>query len=157
MFNYRHEKEKFDRNWKLLEEEYHAAGMSSADISKMRDYDWDVFKKSRNETNHSSNISLSANRDDGINVDFILYSGGHYIEIENELFSRRLEWVEHIDHDTLASRLKSLGLAEIELLTEYIIDDLSQAKISEKYQLSQRAISKRIKKIILFLKNGSKK
>lgn len=55
-FIYTKEKQKFDREWAKLRNEYQAAGMSAQDIDALYAYDWRCFCSRRKFINHTQNL-----------------------------------------------------------------------------------------------------
>ncbi len=150
MFNYREEKRRFDKKLEILEKEYRAAGMSDQGIAEMRGFDLETFRKTRNETNHRADISLSESDERNLNMDQLLYTNGHYIRFESNLFEGKYGWLNDIENELLLKSIKNLSADDLELLLLVAIEGYSQAEIARIRGCSKNAISKRMKKIKSF-------
>lgn len=67
-------------------------------------------------------------------------------------FPGRYAWIETIDNPILSERLKQLQIIDLELLTYVVLEGHSQKELAQKWNCSQRAVSKRFQKIKKFLK-----
>ena len=56
-------------------------------------------------------------------------------------------WVEEIEKPELIKGIKALSKEDIELITLYVFDDLTQNEIGVRFGISQKAVSKRIEQI----------
>ena len=59
----------------------------------------------------------------------------------------RYGWVEEIEKPELIKGIKALSKEDIELITLYVFDDLTQNEIGVRFGISQKAVSKRIEQI----------
>ena len=63
-FNYAKEKEKFDRTWAMLRQQYETAGMSQDAIKELYDFDWNWFKSRRRYFNWLADLPESMSVED---------------------------------------------------------------------------------------------
>ena len=75
-----------------------------------------------------------------------LDSQGHY--------ASRYGWILDVEDESLSQRLRELPPEDLELLTLLVIDGYRQADIARMKGCSRSAVSQRMKKIIIFLKNA---
>ena len=59
----------------------------------------------------------------------------------------RYGWIEEIEKPELIKGIKALSKEDIELITLYVFDDLTQNEIGVRFGISQKAVSKRIEQI----------
>ena len=151
-FNYGLEKKRFDEAWKKTEAEYRAAGMEEELILSMHEYDWSVFKSRRVYETHVQALP-DGTFDDGGSID----------EEHSPLLGRMLEkmsvsdddvifavcgtWVDQIESEDLAWKLKKLDQTDIELLTMWVFEEKSMTEIAAIRGVSKMAISKAISRI----------
>lgn len=156
-FNYSYEKKKFEQEWAKLEKEYREAGMSDKDIQTMKEFDLKYFRLNRNTVLHtcylqdSEDLESNGNDDFG-NIDFNKIEYANIKEQEKVETHSRFWWIEELNSEELVSKIKSLSENDIELITLYVFEKYTQNEIGEFYGISQRAVSKRLAKIINFLK-----
>lgn len=156
-FNYGYEKKKFEQEWKKLEREYKQAGMSDKDIQTMKEFDMEYFRLNRNTVLHTCDLQDSEDIENNENDDFgnIDFKRIEYATIkakERVETHTRFWWIEELDSEELISKIKSLSEKDIELITLYVFEKFTQNEIGEFYDMSQRAIGKKLAKIINFLK-----
>lgn len=156
-FNYSYEKKKFEQEWTKLEREYKQAGMSDKDIQTMKEFDMEYFRLNRNTVLHTCDLQDSEDienngNDDFGNIDFNKIKYATIKEQEKVETHTRFWWIEELDSEELISKIKSLSEKDIELITLYVFEKFTQKEIGEFYGISQRAVGKKLAKIINFLK-----
>lgn len=62
--------------------------------------------------------------------------------------TERFWWVDEIESLELIQKIKKLTLEELELITMYVFDSLTQTEMAARLNISQKAVSKRLKKVI---------
>ena len=62
--------------------------------------------------------------------------------------TERFWWVDEIESPELIQKIKKLTVEELELITMYVFDSLTQKEIAEKLNLTQNAVHKRLKKLL---------
>lgn len=148
-FNYAAEKKRFDREWDKLRREYAEAGMETWAIQLMYEFDMDVFRSQRTYEIHTQPIP-----DECDPVQYALFR--KYVSsisaFDEECFMSRYAWVDTIDNPKLAHQLSKLSVEDLELLTLYAIEGFSQFEIAEKMLCAQSVISRKLKRIKIFLK-----
>lgn len=63
----------------------------------------------------------------------------------------RYGWIDEIENEKLAVRLKQLPLSDLELITLVAFDGLGQSEIAERMHCNQSVISRKIARIKNFL------
>lgn len=148
-FNYAAEKKRFDREWDRLRREYTEAGMEAWFIQLMYEFDMDVFRSQRTYETHTQPIP-----DECDPVQHALFR--KYVSsistFDEECLASRYAWIDTIDDQRLAHQLSKLSDGDLELLTLYAIEGFSQSEIAEKMLCSQSVISRKLKRIKIFLK-----
>lgn len=156
-FNYSYKKKKFEQEWAQLEKEYKEAGMSDKDIQTMKEFDLKYFRLNRNTVLHTCDLQDSEDsekngNDDFGNIDFNKIEYATIKEQQKVENHSRFWWIEELDSEELISKIKLLSEKDIELITLYVFEKYTQNEIGEFYGISQRAVSKRLAKIMNFLK-----
>lgn len=156
-FNYRIEKEKFDRKWAQLEKEYVAAGMSRVAIEEMRQFDWHEFNRQRSWQNHEVPIAEILPDDseaEDIPIDNCALGMAFSAEDKYHLEKKgsRFGWLAEISNPDLLNALLQLPEADIVILTAAFIDQMSQKEISKMVGTSQQNISKKLSRIKNYLR-----
>ncbi len=160
-FNYQTEKNKLDRAWVKLEEEYRSAGMTEEAIEEMRAYDYEVFRKERTYCNHTNLIDFAAmdapaegQEDENVimNAHIEAFSVGM-----SELFQQeRYGWIESLEDEEILSEVKKLKSDDLELLTLLVFDGYSATEIARMQGVSPANISKKTKRIKKLFEKFSK-
>lgn len=149
-FYYAREKKKFDAEWAKTAAWYKAEGMSDEDIEAMRQFDWAEFCSRRAYENRTQPLPEETIEADSANT---LFQKFEQLTVSPEAFNRRSDWIEQIEDNALAGRLKQLSPDDLELLTLLIADGLSQTEIANRYYVSRQTVNEKITRIKKFLKN----
>lgn len=101
-FNYAYEKKKFEKEWKQLQKEYAAAGMSFEDIEAMRQFDLDIFNSNRRFFSHTQPLlSSDCGEDDYGQEDksvlLVRFSEAMSVTDDGVSFHSRYWWIEELD------------------------------------------------------------
>lgn len=148
-FNYAAKKIRFDREWEKLRREYEAAGMEAWAIQLMYEFDLEVFRSQRTYENRTQPIP-----DERDPAQYALFR--RYVDkisaFDKECLTSRYAWIDTIENQRLAHQLLQLSEEDLELLTLYAIEGFSQSEIAEKMLCSQSVISRKLKRIKIFLK-----
>ncbi len=157
-FNFGAAYKNFEMEQEKLFRKYRKYGMSEEQISAIYDFDrqqflGDVAYYRRARTLNIVYKEDNNNMDEGTyaaiaNVHDVLTVTDDFIEIFG-----RYGWVEEIDDPHLAFKLKCLSDADLELLTDLVIENITQSECAERLGISQQSVAKRIAKIKDFLKN----
>lgn len=62
--------------------------------------------------------------------------------------TERFWWVDEIESTELIQKIKKLTVEELDLITMYVFESLTQKEIAEKLNVSQIAVHKRLKKLL---------
>ncbi|MFI3227861.1 MAG: sigma-70 family RNA polymerase sigma factor [Clostridia bacterium] len=145
-FNYAKERKKFEIKWEKLRKEYLEAGMHAEDIEIMYKLDLDVFNSNRRYINHYEDFDFANDKNKG------------FYKIANAEFSceiyLEMNWVEELESDDLYEKITQLSMSDLELLTLYVFEQQTQTEIGRRYGISQKNISKKIKRIRKFLQGN---
>ena len=66
-------------------------------------------------------------------------------------FQDRYWWIEEIENELLAKKLKTLPIDDVELITQYVFEQRTQVEIARHFGVSNVTIFKRIEKLKKFL------
>ena len=158
-FNYGREKRKFEAMWEKLRLEYKKAGMQEADIQKMYEYDWEMFKKERvfcmhNQFMPDGVFDDDTYKDEGQNPLF-----GKFMErlsVCDKYFSEELmDWTEQFENEKLRKCLRRLSKEQLDLLLEYYVLEKSVSQIAEEMELSYTAVANRLDRVRKILRNAA--
>jgi DNA-directed RNA polymerase specialized sigma24 family protein len=155
-FNYALEKKKFDTHWALKKKTYRKAGMAAADIQLMKDFDWEFFLSERRYRMHTQPLPaecITENDEDSMSGLFKKFDSLKVTFSESD-FSGRYSWVDAIEDDAVADKLKNLKLVDLELLTLIVIDDLTQEEIALLQGCTQGNISLKLTRLKKYFSKG---
>ncbi len=158
-FNYGLEKKRFETEWTRLRKEYAEAGMESWAIEEMHNFDLLSFRRRRLEALHEQSLdglcesSGQAVADDRSPL-LLNFSDEAAVVDTYSYCEKRFSWIDTISDQQLYERVLLLSHEEKILLTMLVEEELSQAEIARVYRCSRAAITKKIKKIKIFLENG---
>ena len=155
-FNYALEKKKFDTQWSLKQKVYRNAGMLPADIKVMKEYDWEFFLSERRFRMHTQPLPaecITENDEDSMSGLFKKFDSLKVTFSESD-FSGRYSWVDAIEDDAVADKLKNLKLVDLELLTLIVIDDLTQEEIALLQGCTQGNISLKLTRLKKYFSKG---
>jgi len=133
-YNHAREFKKFEACQRRLRKQYERLGMPEADIAALYHTDLQEFNSDRRYEEHKPERMVNCEP---------------LVSPEDGAHSR-LWWVEEINDPILATRLKSLSEADLELLTLYAFDEFGQAEIAGKLGISQAAVSKKLARLKKF-------
>lgn len=152
-FNYGREKRRFNKEWEQLQKEYAAAGMKEADITRMKEFDWEWFCSRRTYENHNQTLPDEEDIEEGKTVLFRKFPELS-ADFEQRKFSDRYAWLQEIEDKKLYQRLCQLEEKDLELLTLMVIDGYRQADIARLWGCMRSTVTKRLNKIKKVLTEG---
>ena len=148
-FNYAREKAKFTAEWNKLEKWYKEQGMSQESIEKMREFDWNVFKKNRIYIIHNQELpdnvfgdkrGVLTEKFENLKVDF-----------PENVSSDKYSWVDSIMDEELLKKIKKLSDDYLDIIT-MLMDGYTQEEIGKERNVKKQAICNKIKRIKKILK-----
>ena len=145
-FHYAREKQKFDAEWERLSAWYQAEGMSTEAIKELYQYDWAVFCRQRSFENRTQPLP-----EEPASVLHQKFSQLTTVMTDTDLRGR-YDWIESLDDDELAGRLKKLPADDRELLTQIVMDGLTKAEVARLRGVTRQSINDKIQRIKKFLK-----
>ena len=150
-WNDAYERRKFKENQKKQAEEYRALGMTEEQIQAMYEFDLEQFRSDRRFYSHTQSLlpdTFDENEDNDEKLSiFELFKDVFTTTIEEAECKSRYWWIEEINNSELYSIVIGLLNEQIELLTLIYVDRLSQSEVARIFNVSQAAISQRLKKI----------
>ena len=149
------ERKKFCKRQEKLRKEYLAAGMTEEQIKALYEFDLAEYRLRRREALHTQKFDfepfVSEASDEGQNPLYKIFEDKLTTEIDLTSLSR-FSWIEEIEDEQLCQALKLLSDDYLEILTELLVDKLSQTEIAQKRGVSRKAINNKISRIKKFLK-----
>lgn len=145
-FYYAREKQKFDAEWERLSAWYRAEGMSAEAIRELYQYDWATFCRQRSFENRTQPLP-----EEPASVLYQKYSQLTTVMADTDLRGR-YDWIESLDDEELAGRLKKLSVDDRELLTQIVMDGLTKAEVARLRGVTRQSINDKIQRIKKFLK-----
>ena len=154
-FNYGLEKKNFDSQWAMIRKQYEDAGMSSAAIQAMYDYDWSVFNATRAYQNHTQEIAAPSFEQSEESYSPLMNKYREAISVTDTYHETksRFAWIGEIENEQLLTALETLKTEDLEIITMYAYEGYDITEISKVYGVSRPTISIKIKRITKFLKN----
>ena len=156
-WNNGYERRKFEAEQKKLAEEYRALGMSEEKIQAMYEFDLAQFNSKRRYYTHTQEFSTSdfeeGESDDSESTLLHKFFDELTVTIEYGSYSSRYWWIEEIEDEELAGRVRKLTAEEIEMLTLVAFEGYSQVDAAEKMSIPYRTFKHKMQKIKIFLKN----
>ena len=157
-WNNAYETKKFEAKQKKQAEEYRALGMTEEQIQAIYEFDLEQFKSERRNRMHIQQFTSSdfdeGEDDDSESTLYDKFFDELTCSIETLGGKSRYWWVEEIDNQKLAERVKMLSEEDLELLTKSIVDGYNQTQLAEIYGIAQKNISKKLKRIKKFISEG---
>lgn len=140
---------KFEKEQAMLRKEYLAAGMTEEQIKEMYEFDLLQFNADRREHEHTQSLDFDNEDFDDKETDNPLLK--KYLEAISVTMeysdSSRFGWIEEIENKKIYKALKSLPQDYLEILTDQVVDGLSQTEIAQKRGISRKAINNKIARI----------
>lgn len=143
------ERKKFDEEQKRLAAEYRAAGMTEYQIEQMYQFDLDAFNSKRRFNEHTQQFpeDVLEESDDDKSPLFEKFLDSLSVELDLSDIKDRYWWIEEIEHEQLARKLKTLPIDDVELITQYVFEQRTQVEIAKQIGVSNVTIFKRIEKL----------
>lgn len=155
-WNNGYERKKFEARQKKQAEEYKAQGMTEEQIKAMYEFDLEQYKSDRRYHLHTQPFS-SSDFDDGEDDDsestlLNKFFDELTVTIDSSSEQSRYWWIEEIEDEELAYRVKCLSSDEIEMLTTLAFDGYTQAEAAKKMGIPYRTFKFKLHNIKDFLK-----
>lgn len=148
-FNYAKEKQKFERHWKIVRQQYIAAGMNREAVEELYDFDWDWFKSQRRYISHLADLPDGVSVEDFPQEGVELSSGDTPLRYGTTCAEnvRQFRWIDEIEDERLVQKLIQLSEEDLELLTAVAFERLTQRDVAQIRACSQASVSKHLHKI----------
>ena len=150
----------FEAQQRKLRVIYLANGMTEEQIEALYQFDLKEFNARRREAEHTQRLDFDSIDFDDKETDNPLFEKFlEVLSVTDEYMSEdRFGWVEEIENPKIVKAINKLSAEQKELLTQWVIDDLTQEQMAENFGVRQGTISKRIEALKKFfkefLKNG---
>ena len=155
-WNNAYERKKFEARQKKQSEEYRALGMTEEQIKEMYEFDLEQYKSDRRYHMHTQPFT-SSDFDDGEDDDsestlLNKFFDELSVAIDSSSEQSRYWWIEEIEDEELAYRVKCLNSDEIEMLTVLAFDCYTQAEAAKKMGIPYRTFKFKLRNIKNFLR-----
>ena len=153
-YNHGLAEKQFKRDWDKQEEEYKKAGMASAAIAQMFEFEREVFKSERRYKEHYEEAEFlweetSDNSNEEAKKAKMLFKHVEKVSVcipENNP-ENRFGWLDDIHNEKLYDKLSALKREDIELITLHFFEGYSVGEIAKIKGISHQNISKKIKRL----------
>ena len=156
-WNNGYETKKFEARQKKQAEEYRALGMTEEQIKAMYEFDLEQFKSERRYRMHTQPLQVEEfeenDADESDNTLLNEFFDELTCTIETSGDKTRYWWVEEIEDEALARRVKSMASEEIEMITLLVFEGYTQIEASQKMGMPYRTFKFKFRNIKEFLKN----
>ena len=143
------ERKEFIKKQNKLRKTYLAAGMTEEQIKEIYEYDLSEFNSNRRESEHTQKFDFDSAKFDDKETDNPLFQ--KFLERISALpeysDTSRFGWIEEVENDSLAKALKTLSKKELEILTEWLVESVSQREIANRQGVKESAISRKIDRL----------
>lgn len=150
-FNYAVEKRKFEKVWAKLEKTYAEAGMEPEAIKAMREFDWEIFKSERNEALHTQEFAIPECSDEETgDCESPLYDKFlEQLSSEYDTYGShsRYWWLDELTTPCLTIGVPALTVEDKELLTLYIVDELTVREIAEIQEKTKSSVERHLQRV----------
>ena len=152
-----YERKMFAKRQKKQAEEYRALGMTEEQIKEMYEFDLEQFKSERRYRMHTQPLQVEEfeenDADESDNTLLNEFFDELTCTIETSGDKSRYWWVEEIEDEALARRVKSMASEEIEMITLLVFEGYTQIEASQKMGMPYRTFKFKFRNIKDFLKN----
>ena len=152
-----YERKKFEAKQKKQAEEYRALGMTEEQIQTMYEFDLEQFKSERRHRMHTQQFTSSdfdeGEADDSESTLFDKFFDELTCTIETSGDKSRYWWIEEIEDEMLARKVRSMASEEIEMITLLVFEGYTQIEASQKMGIPYRTFKFKFRNIKNFLRN----
>ena len=152
-----YERKMFAKRQKKQAEEYRALGMTEEQIQAMYEFDLEQFKSERRHRMHTQQFTSSdfdeGEEDDSESTLFDKFFDELTCTIETSGDKLRYWWIEEIEDEMLARKVRSMASEEIEMITLLVFEGYTQIEASLKMGIPYRTFKFKIRNIKNFLRN----
>ena len=152
-----YERKMFAKRQKKQAEEYRALGMSEEQIQTMYEFDLEQFKSERRHRMHTQQFTSSdfeeGEEDDSESTLFDKFFDELTCTIETSGEKSRYWWIEEIEDEMLARKVRSMASEEIEMITLLVFEGYTQIEASQKMGIPYRTFKFKFRNIKNFLGN----
>ena len=150
-FNYGAEKRKFEKVWAKLAKTYAEAGMEPEAIKAMYEFDWKIFKSERNEALHTQEFAIPESSDEETDdCESPLYDKFmEQLSSEYDTYGShsRYWWLDELTTPCLTIGIPALTMEDKELLTLYIMDELTVREIAEIQEKTKSSVERHLQRV----------
>jgi hypothetical protein len=150
-WNNGYERKRFEEAQERLADEYRKLGMSEAQIREMYLFDLAWYKSKRRYYSHTQSFApsgvIGGNNEDYESTLVMMLSEALSAVMDNPISSSRYCWVEDIEDQALAEKIRRLNENDLELLTLFAFDGYTLTEIGQIYRCTPQNIQQKYKRI----------
>lgn len=147
-FNYQSEFKKFKAERERMIKTYREAGMDEESISKMLEYDWELFKKERIFCLHNQPIEDFDKGDSNSEETPLMKRFKESLSVEDDYMNdETCEWIESLENPALVNGLKALKPKQLKIMELLIVNELTHEEIAEELGLERSTVTRNISRI----------
>ena len=152
-----YERRKFEAGQKKQAEEYRALGMTEEQIQAMYEFDLEQYKSNRRHYSHTQSLlpddfDVVEDDDEKLSI-FEKFKDVLTTSIEDTRSKSRYWWVEEINSEALARKVKALKPEELEMITLLAFDGYSQREAAQRIGIPYRTFKYKFRNLKNFLTN----
>ncbi len=148
------ERKTFEAEQKRLRKIYLEHGMTEEAIQALYEFDKEQYNARRRNAIHTQRLDFDSIEFDDKETDNPLFEKFlEFLSTEDEFVPEgRFGWIETIENHRLAKGLKQLKESDLEVLTQMYFEGYSQREVAINLGVTEANISKKIRRIKIFLK-----
>lgn len=127
---------------------YQSLGMSQEQIDALDEFDKEEFLSNNTYKRHNHSLTIVADLDIPEDMHPLFKRFGDVLTTEIRQSHRDdYPWLDEIESSALLKKILSLPQEDLDLLNAYVFEGNKQKEIASKLKVSQKTISKRLKRI----------
>ena len=148
------ERKTFEAEQKRLRKIYLEHGLTEEAIQALYEFDKEQYNARRRNAIHTQRLDFDSIEFDDKETDNPLFEKFlEFLSTEDEFVPEgRFGWIETIENHRLAKGLKQLKESDLEVLTQMYFEGYSQREVAINLGVTEANISKKIRRIKIFLK-----
>ena len=151
--NFGTEYKRFRTEMKKKHELYAQLGMSREQIDALDEFDKEEFLSNNNYKRHIQSLSIDEDSEYPDDLHPLLQRFIDVLAVELKVtFRDKYAWIDEISSPTLQKKLLSLSDSDLDILDAHVFGEKTQVEIAKEIGISQKNVSKKLKRIKQFLK-----
>ena len=127
--------------------------MSREQIDALDEFDKEEFLSNNNYKRHIQSLSIDEDSEYPDDLHPLLQRFIDVLAVELKVtFRDKYAWIDEISSPTLQKKLLSLSDSDLDILDAHVFGEKTQVEIAKEIGISQKNVSKKLKRIKQFLK-----